>query len=62
VEGFARTHAKIVKDAEVGQTGDKNATATGKEGSTKDWRQRKKEMREQVGMTIGVYQLEKLVL
>ncbi|KXN89507.1 hypothetical protein AN958_05669 [Leucoagaricus sp. SymC.cos] len=58
VDGFARAHAKTIKDAEEGRA----AGPSGEEGSKKDWRQRKKEAHEQVGMAVGVYQLEELVL
>lgn len=62
MEGFSRAHAKALKDAEIGKVvGDKNA-GTAKEGSKKDWRQRKRESHEQAGMAVGVYQLEELVL
>lgn len=64
VEGFARAHAKAIKDAEEGKAkgGKSGGGAAGQEGSKKDWRQRRKEAHEQVGMSVGMYQLEELVL
>ncbi|KAF9450156.1 hypothetical protein P691DRAFT_665850 [Macrolepiota fuliginosa MF-IS2] len=60
VEGFARAHVKAVKSAEEGKA--KDTKNTGQEGSKKDWRQRRREAHEQVGMAVGAYQLEELVL
>lgn len=57
VEGFAKLHATTLRKAEMGKVGN-----VADEGSKKDWRQCKEEAREQVGMAIGVYQLEELVL
>jgi len=53
VEGFAKVHATTLRKA-VGNVAD--------EGSKKDRRQCRQEAREQVGMAIGIYQLEELVL
>ncbi|XP_006456684.1 hypothetical protein AGABI2DRAFT_211731 [Agaricus bisporus var. bisporus H97] len=58
VEGFAKAHEKAIKDAETGKG--KNGKASENEGSTRDWRHRRKEAHEQVAMAIGVYQLEEL--
>lgn len=60
VEGFAKAHEKAIKDAETGKG--KNGKASEKEGSTRDWRHRRKEAHEQVAMAIGAYQLEELTL
>ncbi|KAF7775824.1 hypothetical protein Agabi119p4_4217 [Agaricus bisporus var. burnettii] len=60
VEGFAKAHEKAIKDAETGKG--KNGKANEKEGSTRDWRHRRKEAHEQVAMAIGAYQLEELTL
>lgn len=60
VEGFAKAHEKAIKDAETGKG--KNGKASENEGSTRDWRHRRKEAHEQVAMAIGVYQLEELTL
>jgi len=57
VEGFAKVHAATLRKAEMGRVGN-----VADEGSKKDRRQCRQEAREQVGMAIGVYQLEELVL
>lgn len=58
MEGFAKAHAKAVKDAEASRGGGGPV----ENGESKDWRQRRKEAREQVGVVVGMYQLEELVL
>ena len=61
LDEFARAHRKALRDAE-----DKSVSnAKGLSAASKhqeDWRLRKKRAREQEGMSIGLYQLEELVL
>ncbi|KAG6856986.1 hypothetical protein H0H87_011080 [Tephrocybe sp. NHM501043] len=52
LETFAKAHTKAVKEA--GQ--DKRKKPVG------DWRQRRKQAHEQAGLSVGLYQLEELVL
>ncbi|KAK2465927.1 hypothetical protein APHAL10511_001568 [Amanita phalloides] len=64
LDSFARAHKKAIREAEekdaVQVSGAKGAN-TGS-GHREDWRQRRKRAREQAGMSIGLYQLEELVL
>ncbi|KAG6861980.1 hypothetical protein C0995_009164 [Termitomyces sp. Mi166 len=52
LEMFAKAHTKAVKEADQ----DKSKKPLG------DWRQRRKQAHEQAGLSIGLYQLEELVL
>ncbi|KAG5635014.1 hypothetical protein H0H81_012717 [Sphagnurus paluster] len=52
LENFAKAHSKAVKEA--GQDKRKKVVT--------DWRQRKKQAHEQAGLSIGLYQVEELIL
>lgn len=53
LEPFVRAHAKAVHEA---------AHGVQKPDLKVDWRKRRKEAHEQAGITVGVYQIEELVL
>ena len=57
-EDFARAHSKATREATGAGA---SRSKTGREHS-EDWRQRKKRLHEQAGMTIGLYRVEELVL
>lgn len=55
LEPFAKAQAKVVAEAAQG-SGKKDSAQQG------NWRRRKKMQHEQVGLSIGLYQVEELVL
>lgn len=53
---FASAHAKAIREAKESKEGVKPPP------DKQDWRQKRKLAQEQVGMAVGVYQLEELIL